>query len=243
MIAAGLAIAIIFAACGQNASRRNLNGREPGQAAPADNEQAQDERFIELLKEIYAKLPASVMPDYLKTEAQRDEDDVFNEYTVNYIGTAQSQDDGYDSWNMAAYPTEDNRDVVLIVQFGSGLDGFTLKSDKTLNYNIETGAFTEINRPIDPFTADELIDETHFSSPKLAAKAKAFFNKNKQTVRYSDFDKDGFRIRADLFGYDDDDQYGIQNRVISSRKWNGRRFVTGTRWHLNEDAEEIPYKD
>ena len=199
----------------------------------------QDPQLIKWMKEIYYKLPASVMPDYLKTEAQRCETDVFHEYTVNHVIENKFHEDGYDQWEMAVYPTEDKKNVVVIVLFGSGLDGYELHSDKTLNYNIATGAFTEIERPMDPITVDELIDESLFDNPKLAAKAKAFFIKNKQKVHYNNFDKDGFRICADIFGYDDSDYYGSQNSVESSRKWNGRRFVKGARWYLNEDNEWI----
>jgi hypothetical protein len=94
---------------------------------------------------------------------------------------------------------------------------------------------------MDPFTADEMIDETHFDTPELAAKAKAFFNKNTKPVFYFDFDKDGFKAAADLFEYDDDDYWGDQNRVLSSRKWNGSRFVKSVRWYTTEDYNTVQY--
>jgi hypothetical protein len=190
------------------------------------------------LKDIFYKLPEPVMPKYLKTEKQRSnvEEKVFDNIksSINHVSLWLEEGAGFYIWNMAAYPTADNSNLVLIVQYGSGLDGFELKSDRTLNYNIETGELSEIERPIDPITADELIDESLFESPKLAAKAKAFFNKNKTPVNYGDFDREGFIVRANLLGYDDEDYYGMQNSLQSSRKWNGARFVKGERKRLNE---------
>ena len=111
--------------------------------AGAHSETPQDatmapEAFSQLLIDIIYQLPASVMPTYLKTEEQRR--DLVTKYTDNaeYINPTTfshwrdyDHDYGYDTWNMAGYLTTDNRNVLLIVQYGSGLDGFELKSDKT----------------------------------------------------------------------------------------------------------------
>jgi hypothetical protein len=202
-----------------------LNADRTGEdASGADGTDAQ---FIEWMKDACYKLPESVMPQYLKTDAQRREANVFNESTVNYVEKTVHYDGGYDRWEMAAYLTADKNSMIIIVQYGSGLDGYEMKSDKTVNYNIATGVVTEIERPIDPITVEELIDESLFESPQLAAKAKKYIGENMKRVRYSDFSKDGFKISGYLFGYDDDDYYGEQNTVVSSRVWNGSRFVKG----------------
>jgi hypothetical protein len=202
----------------------------------------------EMIFEIFIGLPESVMPEYLKTQEQRIEADVFaahrernmQDYVPfednHLIKNIFSGDGDYDLWEMAVYYLEeDDSKAVVIVQYGSGLDGYTTKSDKTLRYDFKTKVFAEIERPMDPVTVDEVIDETLFESPALAAKAKAFWNRNKQTIRYSEFDNDGFKVRADIFGYDDSDYYGMQNSVMASRVWNGSRFEKGPKWYLKED--------
>jgi len=211
-----------------------------------------------MMEEIFYGLPQSVMPNYLKTVDQRIEMDIFKSYVEwqtllddfiqlksNSLTKYIHGDDGnYDLWEMAVYYLEeDDSKAIVIVQYGSGLDGFTLKSDKTLRYDFKTKLFAEVEREMDPFTVDEMIDETLFDTPALAAKAKAFWNKNKQTVRYSEFENGGFKVRADLFGYDNSDYYGMQNSVTTSRVWNGSRFVKGDRWYWNDEGEEVLYKE
>ena len=201
-----------------------------------------------MMEEIFFGLPQSVMPNYLKTTEQRNEADVFAAhrernmhdyipFESNHLMKTHFLGDGnYDQWQMAVYyRADDDSKAVVIVQFGSGLDAFTLKSDKTLLYDFKTKIFTEIERRMDPITVDEVIDQTLFETPALAAKAIAFWNKNKQTVHYNDFDKEGFTLRAFLFGYDDSDYYGLQNSVQATRIWNGSRFVKGPRWYLKDN--------
>ena len=237
---AAAAILILAASCGQNAQKQQPaeQTEEPQQEveqAITDND-AQDSQFIEWLEKIYYKLPASVMPDYLKTEQQRRDADVFNEYTINHLIKTEFYEDGYGQWEMAAYLTEDKNNLIVIVQYGEGLDGFVTDLEKTFNYNIATGAFTEIKRPMDPITIDEVIDESLFSSPEIAAEGKKLFIESKQRVHYQDFSKDGFRIRAAL-----DTDYDGENLVEASRIWNGSRFVKGPNWYF-EDGDWVPKK-
>lgn len=207
---------LLAASCGKNA---------PNSSA------LDDEQFFSLLTEIFYKLPESVMPDYLKTDAQRRE--VRLERYNNRLGVENLEGEIYEQWYMAGYLTKDNRNVVLMVMYGGGMDGFSVMDmDKTLNYNIKTGELKEIKRPMDPFTADELIDESHFDNPELAAKAKAYYNNHKNSLFYQDFSKDGFELSVSLdkFYADEiedysDDYEGGLNHVKVSRKWNGSRFV------------------
>jgi len=205
----------------------------------------------EMISEIFIGLPESVMPKYLKTKDQRNEADVFaahrernmQDYVPfednHLIKNNFSGDGTYDQWDMAVYYlADDDSKAVVIVRYGAGLDGFTLESDKTLLYDFKAKIFTEIERPMDPVTVDEVIDETLFESTALAAKAKAFWNKNKQIVQYNDFDRYGFTLRASLFGYDDSDYYGEQNSVEATRLWNGSRFVKGPRWYFTHPIEK-----
>ncbi|MCL2097645.1 MAG: hypothetical protein FWH23_02650 [Bacteroidales bacterium] len=224
---------IISASCGH---------RQPKTEA-ADNEtqieileeavaEMSDKAFSELLLEIICQLPVSVMPDYLKTEEQR------REVVTNYLGNDDyvnpavfshylHHDYGYDAWEMAGYLTEDKGNVLLIVQYGSGLDGFLVKSDKTLNYNIETREFTEIERPIEMPTVDEMIVETNFNNQAFYQKAKEFFSK-KMKFHYRDFNKEGFAVYLDVWefyekNYSVYDEYVIDGK-IAYYKWDGNRF-------------------
>jgi hypothetical protein len=214
-----------------------------------DSHEVVDAQFTELLKDVFYKLPESVMPGYLKTETQRleaelsaGEKDNSNYLEVNQYSKTSNDEDF--EWRMAGYPIEDSRNVVLIVQYCSLIDHrVTVVSDKTLNYNIETGALTEIERPIDPYTADEMIDESHFDSPGLGAKAKAYFNRNKQPVGYQEFNKYGFKVYAMLHGYEGTSYVGNGNRVTSSRLWDGSRFVRGVRWYETREREVVMYID
>ena len=56
------------------------------------------------------------------------------------------------------------------------VDGFELKSDKTLNYNMDTQEFTEIERPMELPAVDEMVLENIFDK--------------KMELYYRDFDKD-----------------------------------------------------
>jgi hypothetical protein len=201
-----------------------------------------EDKFVELIDEIYYKLPASVMPDYLKTTEQRKDTNISqgDDISINCLEFIEFDGGGgYEKWTMAAYLTEDKRNVLLIVQYGGGLDGYMLQSDKTLNYNIETGRFAEIERPIDPFTVDEMIDENHFDDPELASKAKAYFIEN-QKLFYRGFDKNGFNVIVDFFEFwldNEDFDNEAYNNVVDIRKWNGKRFVKSDRKYLHDYEE------
>jgi len=221
--------AVSLIACGGGGQK------QPKTSNVSQKQEISDAQFKAILQEIYYKLPETAMPDYLKTEQQRRETNAFNDEveTVNCASAYNFLEDGYEKWNMAAYLTADNSNVILIVQYGFGLDGFMMRTDQTFNYNIETGVFTDIERPMEPFTAEELIEDTHFENSMLFAKAKAHYLKQKHVI-YLDFDREGFTVAANLLDYDDSDFYGEQNRVRTSRKWNGSRFVKGEKSYSNE---------
>jgi len=190
-----------------------------------------DKEFSDLLLNIIYQLPVSVMPNYLKTEEQRRE--VITEYTGNdYVNPTtfsyyQRYDEGYDLWEMVGYLNEDNCNVLLIVQYGSGLDGFLLKLDKTLNYNIETQRFTEIERPMEMPTVDEMIVESNFTNPQFYQKAKMFFSK-KMKFHYRDFNNEGFILYLDVWEFWENnmtvyDEY-VTDGMVVCYKWDGVRF-------------------
>ena len=180
------------------------------------------------MQEIIYQMPATLMPDYLKTEEQRRE-------AVSDMGEINGQsafslyhhyDDGYDQWTIAGYLTDDNRNVLLIVQYGSGLDGFELKSDKTLNYHIETQEFTEIERPIELPTVDEMVLESLIENTRLFQRAKTHFG-NKMELLYGNFDKEGFSVGLNYFAFwlnNDDFDYYYRKDARAWYKWDGKQF-------------------
>jgi len=237
-----IATLLIFtAACGGSSTPKNIEGEHHN--ATGDMQEMEqpmpDEQFAALIKEIYYNLPESVMCNELKTAEQRKNTtlNIWNDperiNDVNYLSYEFDYGEGtWVQWDMAGYVTDDRQDVVVIVRLtGAVHESCETKFDKTLNYNIKTGKITEIVRPIDSFTVDELIDKTHFNTPELAAMAKAFFNNHKYPVNCFDFDRYGFTVNANLLGYAPyDDPWSEQNRVQAAHKWNGSRFVKGERW-------------
>ena len=205
-----------------------------------DREKESDTENMQFLKSIFYKLPKPVMPDYMKNEARRRlavvKIDFYNSNCLEY------KDSG---WKMFVYVSGDKREAAVIVE---SYDKDMNLSETTFKYNMEKGKFTEIALPIDPVTADEALDESHFDSPERAAKAKAFFNNSKKPLLKM-YKADGIEIYARLKGYDEADEYGDQNRVKVTRRWDGNRFVKGTRYYRNkkynyrtDKSEWIPYE-
>jgi len=233
-------LTIMSVSCGQRQSKTTAEGTDVEEtlavaSQPSEEQQPSgmsDKAFSELLLDVIYKLPASVMPNFLKTEEQR------REAVTKYIGNTdyvnpttfshyQHYDEGYDLWDMAAYLTEDSRNIVLIVQYGSGLDGFLLKSDKTLNYNIETREFAEIERPMEMPTVDEMIVETNFGDQQFYQKAKAFFSK-KMKFHCRDFNREGFIVYLDVWEFMENNYTAYEKYVtdamVACYKWDGNRF-------------------
>ena len=230
--AAAVAMMTLAVSCGQNA--QNQTSVAQTEEVQQEVEQTMDEAQLKALMEtIYYKLPTSVMPSYLRTENQRRDADVFETFQENRILEMIDGDGGYDKWEMFVYLTEDQNNIVVIVQFGAGLDGYLVQSDKTLNYNIKTGELTEIERPMDPITIDELFEPSLYDSPAQAAKAKKYLTENANPY-CCEFDKDGFKIDDGIDYWEWNEIYGVENKVIPTRKWNGNRFVKSTRLHWGE---------
>jgi len=202
-----------------------------------------NEEFSELLEEIFYKLPVSVMPEYLETEEQRRSKEIWIDYESggNYLNYIEFGEEGqYSQCTMAGYMIEDNRNILLIIQYGEGFDGYEIKSDKTLNYEIESEIFTEIERPLDPFTADELISViVNNDGEDITEKAKQYFNLTQDYIL--SFYKEGLHAQVNLFKFwagcrltdpqevqdlcDNDYNYDEYLQQLSTRIWDGKRFV------------------
>ena len=243
-----IAIMLLATSCGDAAPKpANLN---PSQAEEqqAEEQQAEftseitDEQLAELLQEIYYKLPQSFMPDFLQTEEQRRQAVKEKGTSANHLYAFEGSNDIYSHFHLAIYLFEDNSDVALIVSLYRWFDENPfVPSNKTFIYNTKIGEFTETNSLITGFSADELLDDTHFTTPEVAEKARELFIKNKN-VYYNKFDKDGFEAETFVVGYNiEDDFYGSKNRVVSSRKWNGSQFVKGDRWYLDDNNKKHLY--
>ena len=210
-------------------------------------EQTEDDQLSQLMPEIIYKMPTQHMPDFLKTEEQRRQavSSFLGEYGENKM-TAFSlynhHDYGYDMWTIAGYLTENNQNVLLIVQFGTGLDGFQLKSDKTLNYSIETQEFTEIVRPIEMPTVDEMVLESLIENTNLFQKAKTHFG-NKMEFNYGNFYKEGFSVGLNYFEFwlkNDNFDYYHQKNVRAWYKWDGKKFY---KYAMPNDTKEVEIDD
>lgn len=215
-------------------------GSEPAANETSQTPEATDLPSVgELVEQAYYGLPADVMPDYLQTEAQRRsaefmQNEAIAEYGIDFINSlsvTEYMDEGaYCLWKMAGYLADDGQHLLLIVQYGVGLDAFALESDKTLYYNLSTKTFTTIERPIELYTAEELLPDAAFDSKEAAAKARAYFAKHPK-IFYREFTNDGFSIVADLFEYWNDHvphagfDFYEQSFPVCSYQWDGKRFV------------------
>jgi len=237
-----IAAIIIFAAsCGETAPKSNAETQEA----------ISEEQFVELMEKIYYALPPSAMNEWLKTTEQRkaaknedikafpahfryiyfDNDYNSMRFDVNY-GEAF-----HDGWKMIGFLTDDQQNMVLIIIADSGIDEVTgTLFDITLNYNIKTGKFTEIERPLEPFTTDELFSSIHINDTDIQKQAKTFIKNAPDAGVYYIFDKNGFfvELNLDMFWNGDDDVWKYYNENIQTiyspdrkapyYKWNGNRF-------------------
>jgi hypothetical protein len=244
------AMLVLVVSCGQQKQNKSAQSIVAGENAVGTKGEPKIDKkvFAALLKDCSLKLPVSYMPEYLKTEEQRkklefptgEEEDASNRL---YHQIPVGDDGAYASWQMTGFATDDNRNIVWIVSYGSGFDWFTVELFKTLNYNIQTQQFTEIEFPLGtPFTADRLIAGiVNEKGVNITGKAKNYFNLT-QKVRI-DFNDDGFEVRADLFdfwngahnepsaeirklcGNDYDFWENNQQQPALGYKWNGKQFL------------------
>jgi hypothetical protein len=231
----GIAVVLVFvASCGQPNNKSGKTDVQDQAANELNVTPKMDQQiFANMLKECCYKLPVSVMPKYLKTEEQRRqmiEEHLEDIEITNRLSYIEFDDNGgYETWVMNGYLTDDEQNIVLNVMYGAGLDWFTTKLDKMLNYNIETEQFTEIELPLnESYTADELIGEIiDNKGVNITDKAKKYFNL-KHKVRF-DFSKNGLEVRADLWDFWDENDYDFwennQQQPSLTYTWNGKEFV------------------
>ena len=232
-LTATAALLIFAASCGQNAPTQKPEVSEEAQQKVTSA--MSDEQFSTLITEVYYKLPESVMPNDLKTEKQRKEKlDSDEPRSTEFINCIWHLSYDCTEWNMAGYLTTDQQNVVVIIFTRGCFEGACETfEDKTLNYNVETKKFTEISRPIEPITTQELFDQMVIDNAEIKNHAKDYYDKTQEL--FYQFDRDGFTAKAELsmfwlgeiegvFEYYYE-HYDRDKEKPVYRKWNGSMFV------------------
>ena len=88
---------------------------------------------------------------------------------------------------LACYPTEDRKKLIVIFHHAQGIDGAnTILTDLTFEYELATGTLTPVERPVDPFTLDEFIDESILTPKQLKAIKYSFGRGEKLIYNFTD---------------------------------------------------------
>ena len=197
----------------------------------------------DLLWEIFLKIPVDSMSEYLfTTKEQRQQarvDKVFNtEYNdadINVLEYDETNNDGVRNFmRLACYPTDDGKKLIVIFHYGGGVDIYSTPSDQTYEYDIATGSLKAIERPMDPYTADEFFCETILSPGKLKQLQKTY--QKEKTLNYVFINKSGYSTyfaAYDAFDeWEEYEEYCDLTRMFYMngdnfvrRVWNGKRFV------------------
>ena len=189
----------------------------------------------DLLWEIFLKIPEDSIPEYLfKTVPERRQARVNELFNNGYEDNDNNRliYDVTDSngirifIGLACYPTDDGKKIISLFYHGGGMDTYQTLSNQTYEYDIITGELKIIERPIDPYTEDEFLNELILTPKQISGMKKLFSQKD--LFNYAGIDKDGFSVYFAAFeAFDDDwDEYGnyIKNNYVR-RNWDGKRFV------------------
>ena len=196
----------------------------------------------ELLWDVFLKIPEDSIPDNMYTTVQQrlqarsdsvfrighEDDDNVLEYDVTDINGVRN------FMRLACYPTDDGKKIIVIYHRGGGVDIFRTSSDQTYEYDIATGSLNAIERPLDPYTADEFFCEP-ICSPGQLRQVREGFHK-KKPLNYVYIDRGGYSMYLASYAvFDDWDDYEEYRDLMSMfyengdifvrRDWNGKRFV------------------
>jgi len=198
----------------------------------------------DLLWNIFLKIPVDSMSEYLFTTIQQRQqarlDSVFNvgfkgENNDNVLVYDETNNDGVRNFmRLACYPTDDGKKLIVIFHYGGGVDIYATVSDQTYEYDIATDDIKAIERPIEPYTADEFFYELIFSSGQLRQIRKAFHEK--KPLNYVFINRSGYSMYFAAYdAFEDWDEYEEYGDLISifyemrenfvRREWDGKRFV------------------
>ena len=220
---------------GHNVVVNNTFIREPVDESVKTNEN--------LLWKIFLKVPADSMPDYMFTTVQqRRQARIDNQFHVNRYEDAENML-SYDETDengvryfvrLAFYPTDDGKKLIVLFHYGGGVDIFSTNSDQTYEYDITTSDLKVIERPIDPYTAEEFFYEHIYTPKQLKTVREAFYEK--KPLNYIDINSSGYSMYfAAHDAFEHWDEYEEYSDMMSEfyekrdnfvrRDWNGKRFV------------------
>ena len=207
-------------------------------AKPQEGTEQKTDEIItkKLLWEIFAKIPEEAVTEEYSLKAQRKKTlegrhkyPPFENYKNHLIISGMEE-----GQILVCYPTGDKEKLVTIFHYAYGIDGAnTIETDLTFEYDISTGELTPIERPVDPFTFDEFIDESFLNPKQLEAIKYAFKNGKKFIYDFTD-SKDEFGVvlipdnnSPEEFGTVFNECRDILNERGNNvkRYWNGQRFV------------------
>ena len=189
----------------------------------------------DMLWKIFLKIPEDSIPEYLfRTIPERKQariNELFNteyeEEENNYLRYDVTNDEGIRIFmGIVCYPADDEKKIITLFYHGGGIDVYQTLSNQTYEYDIAKGELKAIERPIDPYTEDEFLDESSLTSKQKSEMRKLFSDKS--LFNYVDIDRIGFSVYFSAFGAFDDDweKYGeyVGNNQVR-RNWDGKRFV------------------
>ena len=189
----------------------------------------------DLLWDIFLKIHEDSIPDYLFNTIQKRRQAKIDElFTTGYedIEKNRLRYDVTDSngsrifMGLACYLTDDGKKLITLFYHGAGMDVYENLSNQTYEYDMATAELKAIERPIDPYTIDEFIDEATLTPEQISEMKKLFSYKN--LLINVDINRTGFSVyfsAIDAFDYDWE-KFGdfIRNNQVR-RDWNGKRFV------------------
>ena len=246
-----LLLLLVTVSCSSKNNKESNADKEEARIENMDGTSASegDKPFVymgiteDLLWEVFLKIPVDSMSEYLFTtkeqRLQARADKVFNtEYNYadsNTLEYDETNSDGVRNFmRLACYPTDDGKKLVVIFHYGGGVDIYSTPSDQTYEYDIATGDLKAIERPMDPYTADEFFNET-ILSPGQFKQLQKTFNKEKN-LNYVFINKSGYSTyfaAYDAFEeWEEYEEYCDLTRMFYMdgdnfvrRVWDGKRFV------------------
>ena len=225
------ALFIFAASCGRTAKEQN----NPSQQTETMN----DEAFSQVVQDIFLKLPKEVMPDYAYETPEMhqptgEENDAFN---CRKLGDEWEGEEFYArwSWEMAAYPTDDQQNAVVIITFKDCTQNPDCEATvHEFNYHIQTGKFIEIEIDKDPFYLMAAFDENHPEIDKITDFVKGlFYALDYNSYVDTEYHKNGYSVFVNFseYWYEVKDFYDNNAAMAESMQaktfnyqWNGKRF-------------------
>ena len=194
--------------------------------------------FAELVQQIFLDLPENFLPEfaYEKPEIRHQTGNHKDDFNCRKLADEWDSGDFYAqwSWEMAAYMKDDNQNVAVIVEYEDCTSGAPCgKLAYDLNYNIQTGKFTEIEIE-NPFYLIDAFDQKHPQIETIKEIVQLLFYYPDYNLYVSTtYHKDGYSTFVNFKEFWDDVQHVYDNDaelakcmkpVTFNFKWNGNGF-------------------